>query len=318
MKLQPRTRIILRALLFVSVVIFLALAFVKAYKQVPADQLHLHAGYLLLSLVFCLAFFFLQAIGWWWAVRKLGSPMPLAPALSTWFVSQIVKYVPGKVMLGLYRMVWAERVGVPKTRTVLSIMVELVLMVVSATLFFAALAPFLSRNLDDKYALYGVAFCCVAGLVVIHPRLLNFGVNFALRVFKKPSIVIDFSYGSLIWMLLYFLASWLFYAVAAVFNVMAVTGSLPGGFDFAAAVAAGFAISWVLGFLSFLTPGGMGVREAVLTVVLSPYLSVSVALIVAVVSRIIWMVGEVVGTGLMIHWRPRPLPDGDALEAQGE
>ena len=69
--------------------------------------------------------------------------------------------------------------------------------------------------------------------------------------------------------------------------------SVPGLVTLAAFVAA-----WTLGFVSFITPGGLGVREAALVGLLSPFLSVSEATAVALVSRITWTAVEMTGAAV--------------------
>ncbi len=76
-----------------------------------------------------------------------------------------------------------------------------------------------------------------------------------------------------------------------------------------AAVTAGFAISWEIGFLSFVTPGGLGVREGAVTLMLSPYLTADLAIAVALLSRLVWMACEALGALVLLPFRPRVSED---------
>lgn len=49
-----------------------------------------------------------------------------------------------------------------------------------------------------------------------------------------------------------------------------------------------YAFAWIVGFLSFLTPGGLGIREGLLGLLLSSYMSVPQATLVALLCRV-WM-----------------------------
>lgn len=64
--------------------------------------------------------------------------------------------------------------------------------------------------------------------------------------------------------------------------------SAPG---FAGSLAA-FVGAWAIGFLFFPVPGGLGVREGALTVLLSPWMPAHEALLVATASRLISVAGE--------------------------
>jgi glycosyltransferase 2 family protein len=69
-------------------------------------------------------------------------------------------------------------------------------------------------------------------------------------------------------------------------------------------LGATYAAAWVIGFLSFLTPGGIGVREGVLAYLLGLWLPPGVAIVISLLSRLWIVAGELVGTA--IAWRIRP------------
>ena len=61
-----------------------------------------------------------------------------------------------------------------------------------------------------------------------------------------------------------------------------------------------FTISWLAGYLTFLTPAGLGVQEVSMATLLSFYLLLPVAGIVAVVFRVCLMLAE--GTAVFFAW----------------
>ena len=66
--------------------------------------------------------------------------------------------------------------------------------------------------------------------------------------------------------------------------------------------AAIFAIAWCVGLLVLIAPGGIGVREAVLTALLRGFLSAGEALSVAVMARLWWTVTEALFGGAAMLW----------------
>jgi glycosyltransferase 2 family protein len=62
--------------------------------------------------------------------------------------------------------------------------------------------------------------------------------------------------------------------------------------------AAAYAAAYAAGFLSLLTPAGLGVREGVLVVALAPVLPAGPALVVALLSRLWMMLAELAGAGV--------------------
>ena len=66
-----------------------------------------------------------------------------------------------------------------------------------------------------------------------------------------------------------------------------------------------YAFAWLCGFLSFLTPGGLGVRESLLTLLLSLYIPPSQAALVALLCRVWMLSAELVlaGVALLLNKR---------------
>lgn len=67
--------------------------------------------------------------------------------------------------------------------------------------------------------------------------------------------------------------------------------------------AVGLAV--VAGFLS-LIPGGALVREAVLMELVAPHFGASTALVAAILLRLVWLVSELLASGILYLWKPAP------------
>ncbi|NJP06510.1 MAG: hypothetical protein HC837_13240 [Chloroflexaceae bacterium] len=64
-----------------------------------------------------------------------------------------------------------------------------------------------------------------------------------------------------------------------------------------------FSLAWALGFLSFITPSGLGVREGVLSYLLSLLIPVPMALLLALMARVWLTVAELLCFGLVFFIR---------------
>lgn len=64
-----------------------------------------------------------------------------------------------------------------------------------------------------------------------------------------------------------------------------------------------FAFAWIVGFLSFLTPGGLGIREGLLGLLLSNYMPTSQAMGIALLCRLWMLSAEILlaGTAFLLH-----------------
>jgi uncharacterized membrane protein YbhN (UPF0104 family) len=120
---------------------------------------------------------------------------------------------------------------------------------------------------------------------------------------------------------------WLFYGAHAWFLISDFAGkggeAPDKGIHTFALALGGYALAWAVGFLIIFFPGGIGPREVALIAVLAPVMPSGSALVVALASRVVMTVGDLVwaGTGLALGksraTRPAapagtpPMPDPD-------
>jgi uncharacterized membrane protein YbhN (UPF0104 family) len=92
---------------------------------------------------------------------------------------------------------------------------------------------------------------------------------------------------------------WLFYGAHAWFLISDFADK--GAHTFALALG-GYALAWAVGFLIIFFPGGIGPREVALIAVLAPVMPSASALVVALASRVVMTIGDLVwaGTGLVL------------------
>ena len=75
----------------------------------------------------------------------------------------------------------------------------------------------------------------------------------------------------------------------------------------AGVLTASFAFAWSVGFLSFLTPGGLGIREGLLGLLLANYMPTPQATLVALLCRLWMLSAEILlaGTAFLLHKKDR-------------
>ncbi len=64
------------------------------------------------------------------------------------------------------------------------------------------------------------------------------------------------------------------------------------------ALLASMSLSWLIGYFAVITPGGLGVREGVMLLMLNNVVNVQIALIFPLLSRLMYLVAEAL-LGLM-------------------
>ncbi len=75
------------------------------------------------------------------------------------------------------------------------------------------------------------------------------------------------------------------------------------------------AASWLLGFVSFVVPAGIGVRDAAMMALLLPILGEPWSVVVPVFSRVLWVLADLCNLVLSLVVKGRRIPQPGPVDA---
>lgn len=244
----------------------------------------------ILSAIFFFAAFLLMPLSTRLVLLMLNYELPYTVTYRAYFLSQLAKYLPGGIWIVPGRMVILSQVGVSAAASGMGVLIEVYVMVVTGSLIFIPYMIFETSMSAWLIVLIGIIGILL--LTILYPPLLSrllkclpwfrsihLHSNFLLA-FYLVSIVIGF------WLLI---GSAFFWLVRSVVDV---------SFNLWPILMASYSMAWVVGFLVFLTPGGLGVREGALTLLLSAILPSPIATLIALLARIGWSLTEIVCVGI--------------------
>lgn len=240
-----------------------------------------------------------NAMSWRAVLIAVGVRLPLAPALRVFGVSQLGKYLPGSVWPVLAQIELLRARGASRLHTGTASLVAMVVGVASSAGVGAALVVAIDERSRTSY--WYVIVVAVAGVAVLAPPVLSRLLTLVERMFHRTFQPLTISWGGMGTALSWSVVMWILFGLH-----MWVLGRGLGAEALSPVRATGaFALAWVVGFLVVLAPAGVGVREAVLIVVLSPVMSEADALALAVVSRVLLTIvdGLAGGAGAMFGRR---------------
>jgi uncharacterized membrane protein YbhN (UPF0104 family) len=215
---------------------------------------------------------------WKHCLAALGSPVSSSAARQIFFPAQVGKYLPGSVWPFLAQMKFARERGVPAGSALLAGSVFLVIHTVTSVLV-GALLLVSQPDLVNRFGWAGV--CIPLALVVLHPRLINWMARkLAKRSGSTPPVL---RWRGLVRPVLWMLPAWLGYGAAAYLLADPFTDSV---LQLAVVCTGAFALGWLVGLLVFLAPAGVGAREAVLILALTPLLGAGPAATVSLLLRV--------------------------------
>ncbi len=272
--------------------------------------------YPLLALAVLSALGTLSLYAWQWGlvVRRLGAPVSYPEAFRIYFLSNLGRYVPGKVWQFVGWFYLAEQAGIGRVQVLTAIAVNLGLQALTGLgLGVAALSLGIGSFGGEVRARYWPLLLLIPlGVVVLQPAVMEEGLNWGLRRLGREPVALGLRMSDMALFAFVHVCGWAAYGVSFTLFV----GSLhPISVSQLPLLGATYAAAWAIGFLSFLTPGGIGVREGVLAYLLGFWLPAPVAIVVGLLSRIWITAGEMIGAG--IAWRiGRPLAAPAGSEAE--
>jgi hypothetical protein len=104
-------------------------------------------------------------------------------------------------------------------------------------------------------------------------------------------------------LLLRYLVVWLAMGLSFAALARALT---PYRLDVVPYLVASWAAAYVIGYLSLLTPSGLGVREGILALLLTEIFAAPLPTVIAIVARLWMVLAELLGAGVaLVFWRKR-------------
>lgn len=243
---------------------------------------------LVAAFIFMLLIYPQGAYAWFKVAKEVDPSIQLNKAISVWIISNTSRYIPGTVWQYIGRIELATRnLGMSRGRAGISLVYEIFLNLAAAgllSLFVILYVPSIPKFLF--VILFPLAF------LFFHPRVIATLLDLLLKLLKKKfkNIVIshDFSgiYKSLIWFIINFFLN----GLAIYFLFLSLGGN--AGLDYIIPFTAFYAFSWLVGYITLIAPGGLGVMEGSLVILLSTLMPMSLASIVAILYRFFLTLAE--------------------------
>lgn len=235
------------------------------------------------SLGFAIFTFIFLIFLWRLILQRLGSNFSFQKAFKIWFISSLGRYIPGKIWQILGMVYLSQREGIPvEQSTTSAILAQTFSIVPGAILGLVTIIDLTSGPNHWSYLLFPLI---AAGVLTVHPLFLERIANFFCRKLRRPSIHIEARFTDGLRFMLFYLLSWLLYGFAFFLFVRSTTGIPWQNFPTFPGIFAG---AYLLGLLTVLVPGGLGVREGAMAYLLSFHFSFPVATAVALAARL-WL-----------------------------
>lgn len=274
--------------------VFIGRYLLDGWPQLVAHIHHVKWSYIFYGLTFFWAYFLLRATAWWLTLRRLDSPLPFAKACYIWFISEFSRYIPGNVWSFVGRVYLCDKEKISKRMASLSLLLE-IFYLVGASLALG-LVFFFTGSTTLQLPLWSLIIILPIVITIINPKILGRLIDALFFKWKKDHIKFSLNFSQSIFIFLLYIAAWLAYGFASYLIADAFVDLHHVSTLW---LTCSFVLAWAIGYLSFLTPMGLGVREAAIVGILKNVISSTLASLVALTTRIFMIIAELTALGLI-------------------
>jgi len=310
---------IVKWLIVVLVVAWIVWKIVQSGQDLAQHRWQPKPGWILLAVVCYLIGYFPAGIYWHFILRKLGQQPTFYETIRAYYIGHLGKYIPGKAMVVAIRAALVRSDRVKTSVAVAGVFLEtLTMMAVGAMI--SAILLFVFFREQTVLVLVALGLMIVSGLPVVpffFRKIVKLAgavknddeMNQALNRFNTKTLLCGWGLMAVVWLFLGL-------SLAATINgVGIVTGDLLLHLPRFVSAAA---LSTVAGVLSMI-PGGLGVREMVLSELMNRYFEVIIlpegltasaaGIVVACVARLISLVSELAVSVVLYLLKPHSKPE---------
>ena len=289
---RGRLLVALRILVVLGIIGGITYAAVTTWAEVKDAILSLEPLAVGVSFLLICAGIFAGVKVWHVVLYELGSEIPYRRAAQIALVGQLGKYLPGSVWAFVLQTELSRRVGIPRARAFTALLVSTGVTFVAALVLAPLALPWIERPWIRLAVMLGPL-----SLIALHPRVLAFLVGTALRLLRRPQPALQIRSSDVLRSLMWA------YIAAILFGLslwtLANSTATPGVSGIVRCIV-GMSLAMTFGVLAFLAPSGLGVREAFIVAALSPTVSMGTALGYALVSRLLFIIADLVTAGAAV------------------
>jgi glycosyltransferase 2 family protein len=275
---------------------FLALTIARHWQQLEAFEWDVRWGVLAASILALAGVLAWGVVVWKVVLDRFDHPpIPLPRLLHIWFLSNLARYVPGKIWQFVGAAELARLAGLSRAVVLTSMMVHVGFSLLAAALVSALVLP--PASLPGGSLVLPAAALGGLAVALVHPALLNTALRLGSRLLRRDILRWRGGWSDGLLILGLSVLSWILYGAAFALFIDAVAGTGPGALLPLAGVNA---LSFLVGYLVVLAPAGLGAREGAMALLLRPFAPVGVAAFLAVLSRLWTVAAELLGAAVVL------------------
>jgi hypothetical protein len=280
------------------VLAFLALYLARNWSEVAAHPWRIHWSRLGLATLCVLLAYSGFVLSWRRILGRLGGRLSVRDAHRIWYLGNLGRYVPGKVLQLAGTAYLARAKGVSPVLTVSASLAAQVFVLAAGILVAATTLPELGAAGGELAVLWpvGLAVAAILLAIVLSPALDALH-RVVLRLLRKSEYHARIPVAERVVLLAVGLLAWCAFGIGFWLFVGSVA---PLETDALVSMVGICAAGYVGGYLAVFVPGGLGVREGLYALLLASYVPPPMAVAIAILCRLWLTACELLPVSLLV------------------
>jgi hypothetical protein len=307
---------IVKTILFLTVIWFLYKSISSNFDKIKdINYSNYDPKFMFVSVITLFVSLVYPVFVWKFLIRSMGEKINTLSALRIWFISNLGRYIPGKVfqVAGLVYLTSSE--GISRSKAVQSVLYSQI--TANGLGLFMGLGLLSLNNGKGSFPNhFHIILILIAVFITIlwFPTLFMRSSNFMLKKMKKEIIEQSVSQKDYILYLILQVINWILMSVAFLFLISSYTNISVVQDPVLIFI---LPLSWTIGLLAVFAPGGVGVREGAMSYWLSMFIPIQYALVLPWIYRLLNTLVEVILTVIFATAYKKPVKTGiDSLNEQ--
>lgn len=274
-------------LIGLSILLFLVRTTVSGWEEIQRYDWRFNYSLLALSLLMLTGNTLQQSAILRFVLKRLNNDLSFRQVFSMLSIANLGSYLPGRfwAYAGLAYMGRRHQVSA------LASGVGIVTTVATSSIAGAILSLLVGYRYLDRRMVIVALLVVPLLLLMVHPAVVNWTLGRIPKRWRGAQMLIPLSLAEILGLVAWQLFSW---TVQGLHLSTLVLSIWPLSLKNAASIVGIAPAAWLAGYYSFLTPGGLGIREGVMAFLLSAYMPASFAAGVALLAQIAITIVQVV------------------------
>lgn len=289
---------------------FIVKLIIDKSSELNLDFSKINVFYLFVGIFLFFIYYTFRSFLWQQTLKEKGHKIPLRESTYRFTFSEIKRYVPGNIWSFLNRGVLFAEIGVDRKTLGISLLADVQQIIIGCGIVSLFSIPWLLDSpIELRAKLAGLLPISAVAIVIF---FIITGIIFAKKyntsALRSTGVLASFlmpgfTFNSKIKLSLLAVLTYFIFGIG---NWFAFISIFPTTFDSFINLTSFFVFSLLVGYLSFITPMGLGVREGVVTLGLSKITSLTNAGAIAIYTRIVLIISELIFLLFVFLWQKLP------------